>query len=82
MAHVTGAPSIQIENDGKKSKRKGQTSTKQPAYIQSTRDYKYIYPDFLPNPVFYFRDKLREKLERLDMIDRRKQIYIPEFYVG
>jgi len=46
------------------------------------RDYKYIYPDFLPNPVYYFRDKIREKLERRDMINRRKQINIPEFYVG
>lgn len=46
------------------------------------RDYKYIYPDFLPNPVFYFRDKIKEKLERKDMVARRKQINIPEFYVG
>ena len=43
---------------------------------------RYIYPDFLPNPVYYFRDKIREKLERRDMINRRKQINIPEFYVG
>ena len=43
---------------------------------------RFIYPDFLPNPVYYFRDKIREKLERIDMINRRKQINIPEFYVG
>ncbi len=36
----------------------------------------------MPNPIYYFRDKLREKLEREDMIERRKQINIPEFYVG
>ncbi len=40
------------------------------------------YPDFLPSPVFYFRDKIREKLERQDMMNRRKNIIIPEFYVG
>lgn len=51
-------------------------------YSQANRDYKFIYPDFLPNPVYYFRDKLRERLEREDMIARRKQITIPEFYVG
>jgi large subunit ribosomal protein L19 len=43
---------------------------------------RFIYPDFLPDPVFYFRDKIKEKLERRDMIERRKQINIPEFYVG
>lgn len=48
----------------------------------NNRDYKFIYPDFLPDPVFYFRDKIKEKLERRDMINRRKQITIPEFYVG
>ncbi len=36
----------------------------------------------MPNPVYYFRDKIRERLEREDMIERRKQINIPEFYVG
>ncbi len=44
--------------------------------------HRYVYPDFLPNPVYYFRDKIREKLERRDMIERRKQINVPEFYVG
>lgn len=29
-----------------------------------------------------WRNPVREKLERLDMIDRRTQIEIPEFYVG
>ena len=36
----------------------------------------------MPDPVYYFRDKIRERLERHDMINRRKQISIPEFYVG
>lgn len=29
-----------------------------------------------------WRNNLREKLERMDMIHRRKHIEIPEFYVG
>ncbi len=44
--------------------------------------FRYIYPDFLPDPVYYFRDKIRERLERIDMINRRKQLNMPEFYVG
>lgn len=51
-------------------------------YIESNRDHKFIYPDFLPDPQYYFRDKIKEQLEREDMINRRRQINIPEFYVG
>lgn len=49
---------------------------------EADRDYRYIYPDFLPNPAYYYRDKVLERLERRDMFERRKQIIIPEFYVG
>ncbi|XP_066586061.1 large ribosomal subunit protein bL19m [Prorops nasuta] len=41
-----------------------------------------IYPEFLPDPNPEFRNSLREKLERIDMLQRRSQISIPEFYVG
>ncbi|XP_065354575.1 large ribosomal subunit protein bL19m [Calliphora vicina] len=44
--------------------------------------YRFIYPEFLPDPKVEWRNPVREKLERLDMIDRRNQIEIPEFYVG
>lgn len=43
---------------------------------------RYVYPDFLPNPIPYLRDRILEKLERKDMFRRRQQINIPEFYVG
>lgn len=43
---------------------------------------RYVYPEFLPDPKMEWRNSLREKLERLDMIQRRKHIDIPEFYVG
>lgn len=56
--------------------------TKENNYTEASRDYRYIYPDFLTDPTYYFRDKIREKLERQDMINRRKQISIPEFYPG
>ncbi|GIX70002.1 39S ribosomal protein L19, mitochondrial, partial [Caerostris darwini] len=45
-------------------------------------DYRFIYPEFLPDPTYEFRNKIREKLERQDMLKRRSVIHIPEFYVG
>jgi large subunit ribosomal protein L19 len=45
-------------------------------------DLRRIYPEFLPDPKTEFRNPLREKLERSDMIARRSVIDIPEFYVG
>lgn len=44
--------------------------------------FRYVYPDFLPNPDWRKRDRISEKLERLDMYRRRSNIEIPEFYVG
>jgi large subunit ribosomal protein L19 len=43
---------------------------------------RYVYPEFLPNPIPFLRDRILEKLERKDMFRRRQQIDIPEFYVG
>ncbi|CAG9793467.1 unnamed protein product [Diatraea saccharalis] len=43
---------------------------------------RHIYPEFLPDPNPKWRNSLREKLERADMLQRRSQIDIPEFYVG
>jgi len=48
----------------------------------SKRDYRFIFPEFLPDPNPKFRNELREKLERKDMLNRRDQVEIPEFYVG
>ncbi|RZC37133.1 39S ribosomal protein L19, mitochondrial, partial [Asbolus verrucosus] len=45
-------------------------------------EYRHIYPEFLPDPKIEFRNPIREKLERSDMIERRINIDIPEFYVG
>ncbi|KAM3961184.1 mitochondrial ribosomal protein L19 [Aphomia sociella] len=45
-------------------------------------EYRHAYPEFLPDPNPKWRNSLREKLERLDMLQRRNQIDIPEFYVG
>lgn len=45
-------------------------------------DYRFVYPEFLPDPKIEFRNQIREKLERQDMIARRGHTNIPEFYVG
>jgi len=45
-------------------------------------EYRFIYPEFLPDPKIEWRNRLREKLERIDMLQRRSAIDIPEFYTG
>ncbi|XP_072933496.1 large ribosomal subunit protein bL19m [Epargyreus clarus] len=45
-------------------------------------EYRKVYPEFLPDPNPLWRNSLREKLERIDMLSRRKQVDLPEFYVG
>jgi len=50
--------------------------------LTAPRDYKFVYPEFMPNPDIMKRDRLCERLERRDMIRRRAVIDIPEFYVG
>ncbi|PSN44625.1 39S ribosomal protein L19 [Blattella germanica] len=43
---------------------------------------RFVYPEFLPDPKVEWRNSVREKLERMDMLNRRSHIDIPEFYVG
>ena len=45
-------------------------------------EFRFIYPEFLPDPKIEWRNRLREKLERIDMLQRRSAIDIPEFYTG
>ncbi|XP_076047637.1 mitochondrial ribosomal protein L19 isoform X2 [Oratosquilla oratoria] len=45
-------------------------------------DFRHVYPEFLPDPNPEWRNNLRERLERQDMLARRSVINIPEFYVG
>ena len=50
--------------------------------IAARLEYRFIYPEFLPDPKPDFRNWMREKLERNDMMARRSVIDLPEFYVG
>ncbi|KAK7503313.1 hypothetical protein BaRGS_00005578 [Batillaria attramentaria] len=52
----------------------------QPASVP--RDFRHVMPEFLPNPNPLMRDRISERLERMDMYQRRAVIDIPEFYVG
>ena len=45
-------------------------------------EFRFIYPEFLPDPDMQKRNRLREKLERIDMLKRRSVVEIPEFYTG
>lgn len=45
-------------------------------------EYRFVYPEFLPDPDPILRNRVRETIERMDMINRRSHIEIPEFYVG
>ncbi|OWR52497.1 hypothetical protein KGM_212020 [Danaus plexippus plexippus] len=55
---------------------------RKPRFLNPTLQYRHVYPEFLPDPNPKFRNSLREKLERADMLKRRSQVDIPEFYVG
>jgi len=48
----------------------------------SRRDFRFIFPEFLPDPKPEWRNTIAEKLSRRDMLNRRDKIEIPEFYVG
>ena len=41
------------------------------------RDYRYIFPEFLPDPNPQYRNTLAEKLVRKDLLARRSQVEIP-----
>lgn len=68
------------------SKQPVKLDPKQSQYINEQEEqftpFRYVYPEFLPDPNLKWRNRIREKLERMDMLKRRGNIDIPEFYVG
>ncbi|XP_042211523.1 39S ribosomal protein L19, mitochondrial-like [Homarus americanus] len=50
--------------------------------LRVPHDFRTVFPEFLPDPKPEWRNRLREKLERRDMVARRCVTEIPEFYVG
>lgn len=55
---------------------------RRPSNHNPALEFRHVYPEFLPDPNPKWRNSLREKLERIDMLNRRNKIDIPEFYVG
>ena len=50
--------------------------------ILKRRDYRFAYAEFLPDADPKYRNHTRELLERKDMLARRENVMLPEFYVG
>jgi len=46
------------------------------------RNFRFVFPEFLPDPDPLYRNTIRERLEHVDMLKRRELVEIPEFYVG
>lgn len=63
--HATKA----AQSAGETEKNTGESSTDQTTPIPPNS--RFVYPEFLPDPNPKFRNPIREKLERLDMINRR-----------
>ncbi|KZC11706.1 PREDICTED: 39S ribosomal protein L19, mitochondrial [Dufourea novaeangliae] len=75
LAQTSQQETIPQSNDSKKK-------TTERSSDSLFSNYRHIYPEFLPDPNPLYRNSLREKLERNDMLARRAVITIPEFYVG
>ncbi|XP_063697039.1 large ribosomal subunit protein bL19m [Culicoides brevitarsis] len=60
--------------------KKGETLDQRSSAVPP--NYRHVYQEFLPDPKVEWRNSVKEKLERQDMLNRRKHIDIPEFYVG
>lgn len=73
--------------DGNESSKKRRKSPQVPIFqsvnvSRSGVELRFKYPEMFPEPFMIWRNPLKEKLERKDMLARRSRIYIPEFYVG
>ncbi|XP_064488797.1 large ribosomal subunit protein bL19m-like isoform X2 [Ornithodoros turicata] len=69
--------SVAAQQSSKDKERKFQS-----AIPAEHAEYRFVYPEFLPDPDMSRRHFIRERLERMDMLKRRTAIEIPEFYVG
>jgi len=50
--------------------------------VLERRNFRFAFPEFLPDPDPTFRNPLCELLQRKDMLRRRDKVDVPEFYVG
>lgn len=78
---VSGISSLQTSTNEQETKI-SQPRERQTRKILAPIEYRHVYPEFVPDPDVKRRNAIREKLERQDMLNRRKHVDIPEFYVG
>ncbi|XP_043253476.1 39S ribosomal protein L19, mitochondrial [Colletes gigas] len=81
-AKALSSSAQELKHETNPENNDSQTQTKQSSNTVSLEKHRYIYPEFLPDPNPIYRNIMREKLERFDMLARRSVINIPEFYVG
>lgn len=55
---------------------------KQSCLSEEYETYRFKYPDFLPEPDVKYRQPIKEKIQREEMIKRRKFIHIPGIYLN
>ncbi|XP_011158807.1 39S ribosomal protein L19, mitochondrial [Solenopsis invicta] len=82
LRHVVRANSSTIAQDSVQESQNNNKIEQNEQKGMITNRYRFMYPEFLPDPDPKYRNALREKLERMDMLARRSHIAIPEFYVG
>ncbi|XP_060085787.1 large ribosomal subunit protein bL19m-like [Ylistrum balloti] len=77
-------PNHVIEKQRKSKLSSGQLNVEEAdTSIKVPRDFTEVYPEFLPNRgPNWSKDTLRDALERNDMLNRRRHLKMPEFYVG
>lgn len=80
VSYLIAACKAQVAVDGKNDQQTESKSDQSESPVSV--DARFKYPEFLPHPWQPWRNKIREKLERSDMLKRRSRINIPEFYVG
>ncbi|CAN7988576.1 unnamed protein product [Ixodes hexagonus] len=75
--------SVQASSASDASTEKTSTTRRHRSPIpERLAEYRFVYPEFLPDTDMSLRHYARERLERTDMLKRRSVIEIPEFYVG
>ncbi|XP_063242854.1 large ribosomal subunit protein bL19m [Bacillus rossius redtenbacheri] len=81
---VTSDAQLKPEQADDKAENVDSVAEKPPSVREAVAppEFRFVYPEFLPDPKVIWRNKVREKLERADMMSRRVHVDIPEFYVG
>ena len=78
----TNAGTVYFKSVQTKAESSGIELSERVKTMIARRNYRFAFPEFLPDANPLYRNTTRERLERADMLKRRQQVEIPEFYVG